>query len=123
MMLVIDTQYQENYGAHDWDGLGECPQRWKFKGGSEFKVTGIPRNVDVDRVLFMLGQEVQWSDNGSISTVWEPTLKAMTTSAGTRKARWSMMVPFSLQSPASVTSTFACWNWPRKPNTRNWPQT
>ena len=25
MMLVIDTQYMENYGAHDWDGEGECP--------------------------------------------------------------------------------------------------
>ncbi len=69
MMLVIDTQYMENYGAHDWDGKGECPQYWKAKGGSEFKVTGIPRNVDVDHVLFMLGQEVQWSDNGSTSTV------------------------------------------------------
>ncbi len=69
MMLVIDTQYMENYGAHDWDGKGECPQYWKAKGGSEYKVTGIPRNVDVNRVLFMLGQEVQWSDNGSTSTV------------------------------------------------------
>ena len=69
MMLVIRTQYMENYGAHDWDGKGECPQYWKAKGGSEFKVTGIPRNVDVDHVLFMLGQEVQWSDNGSTSTV------------------------------------------------------
>jgi hypothetical protein len=69
MMLVIDTQYMENYGAHDWDGKGECPQYWKAKGGSEFKVTGIPRNVDVDHVLFMLGQEVQWSDNGSTSNV------------------------------------------------------
>lgn len=69
MMLVIDTQYMENYGAHDWDGKGKCPQYWKAKGGSEFKVTGIPRNVDVDHVLFMLGQEVQWSDNGSTSTV------------------------------------------------------
>jgi hypothetical protein len=69
MILVITTQYQENYGAHDWDGVGECPQYWKMKGGSEFKVTGVPNNVDVDRVLFMLGQEVQWSDNGSISTV------------------------------------------------------
>ncbi len=69
MMLVIDTQYMENYGAHDWDGQGECPQYWKAKGGSEFKVTGIPANVDVDHVLFMLGQEVQWSDNGSTSTV------------------------------------------------------
>ncbi len=69
MMLVIDTQYMENYGAHDWDGKGECTQYWIAKGGSEFKVTGIPRNVDVDHVLFMLGQEVQWSDNGSTSTV------------------------------------------------------
>jgi len=69
MILVITTQYQENYGAHDWDGQGECPQYWKMKGGSEFKVTGVPNNVDVDRVLFMLGQDVQWTSNGSISTV------------------------------------------------------
>jgi hypothetical protein len=69
MILVIDTQYQENYGAHDWDGTGACPQYWKFKGGSEYKVTGVPMNADVDHILFMLGQEVQWSSNGSISTV------------------------------------------------------
>jgi hypothetical protein len=25
VMLVIRTQYHENYGAHDWDGTGECP--------------------------------------------------------------------------------------------------
>ena len=69
MILVIDTQYMENYGAHDWDGTGACPQYWKMKGGSEYKVTGVPNNVDVDRVLFMLGQEVQWSDDGSSSSV------------------------------------------------------
>jgi len=69
MMLVIDTQYMENYGAHDWDGVGECPQYWKAKGGSEYKVTGVPQNVDVDLVIRMLGQEVAWSDNGSSSTV------------------------------------------------------
>ena len=69
MMLVIDTQYMENYGAHDWDGVGACPQYWKAKGGSEYKVTGVPMNADVDRILFMLGQEVQWSSDGSSSTV------------------------------------------------------
>jgi len=26
----------ENYGAHDWDGEGECPQYWKFKGGEDY---------------------------------------------------------------------------------------
>ena len=34
--LHIQTQDQENYGAHDWDGEGECPQYWKFKGGEDF---------------------------------------------------------------------------------------
>jgi hypothetical protein len=37
MQLLITTQYQENYGAHDWDGTGACPQYWKFKGGQDYK--------------------------------------------------------------------------------------
>ena len=37
MQLLITTQYQENYGAHDWDGEGACPQYWKFKGGQDYK--------------------------------------------------------------------------------------
>ena len=37
MQLLITTQYQENYGAHDWDGEGACPQYWKFKGGMDYK--------------------------------------------------------------------------------------
>lgn len=45
-MLVISTQILENYGAHDWDGNGECPQRWKAKGGHDYKVL----NVDVNNI-------------------------------------------------------------------------
>lgn len=41
MMLVIDTQFLENYGAHDWSGRGECPQRWKPKGGDTYIVTDL----------------------------------------------------------------------------------
>ena len=44
--LLIITQVYENYGAHDWDGRGECPQYWKAKGGCDY----IVKNVDVDRV-------------------------------------------------------------------------
>lgn len=33
--VVAIYQYMENYGAHDWDGVGECPQYWKYKGGAE----------------------------------------------------------------------------------------
>jgi len=38
MKLVIQTQIRENYGAHDWDGEGECPQYWKCKGGNTYVV-------------------------------------------------------------------------------------
>ena len=44
--LLITTQVYENYGAHDWEGEGECPQRWKAKGGSDYVV----KNVNVNRV-------------------------------------------------------------------------
>jgi hypothetical protein len=39
--IVISTQFLENYGAHDWSGRGECPQRWKPKGGDTFIVTDL----------------------------------------------------------------------------------
>lgn len=41
MKLVIDTQHCENYGAHSWNGEGECPQRWKFKGGETYVVENL----------------------------------------------------------------------------------
>jgi hypothetical protein len=41
MKLVIQTQIQENYGAHDWNGEGECPQYWKFKGGNTYVVENL----------------------------------------------------------------------------------
>lgn len=57
MMLVIRTQFMENYGAHDWDGEGECPQYWKMKGGSEYKVTNVPLNIDYQEVISMANVE------------------------------------------------------------------
>jgi hypothetical protein len=38
MKLLITTQVYENYGAHSWDGKGECPQYWKAKGGSDYVI-------------------------------------------------------------------------------------
>jgi hypothetical protein len=35
--IIISTQVHENYGAHDWDGKGRCPQYWKAKGGHEYR--------------------------------------------------------------------------------------
>jgi hypothetical protein len=47
MKIVISTQIRENYGAHDWDGKGACPQYWKCKGGDVYVVP----NLSVAQVL------------------------------------------------------------------------
>ena len=47
MKIVIQTQVRENYGAHDWDGEGECPQFWKYKFGSTYVVP----NLSVEQTL------------------------------------------------------------------------
>jgi hypothetical protein len=48
--LVLETQTLENYGSHNWDGSGECPQGWKFKGGQsiilrEFVAEPLPYEI------------------------------------------------------------------------------
>lgn len=45
MQIHIITQICENYGAHDWDGDGQCPEHWKPKGGDEYIVTDVPQNA------------------------------------------------------------------------------
>jgi hypothetical protein len=52
--LVIHTQYRENYGAHDWDGTGECPQYWKFKGGNTYVVPNFKDFNNVNGVISKL---------------------------------------------------------------------
>ena len=68
-ILVIDVQYKENYGAHDWNGEGDCPQYWKFKGGSSYKVQ-FPFDVDyewakiyAERVIDSFQSEITWSND------------------------------------------------------------
>jgi hypothetical protein len=51
MQLLITTQIQENYGAHDWDGTGACPQYWKFKGGNDYKYALGPVLRNAETIL------------------------------------------------------------------------
>lgn len=51
--LYISTQYMENYGAHDWDGTGECPQAWKMKGGDDYFIENINPNRALDLVCWV----------------------------------------------------------------------
>lgn len=43
--IIFSTQFLENYGAHSWDGEGECPQYWKPKGGSTYIVACTPEQL------------------------------------------------------------------------------
>ena len=59
MIVVIDTQYMENYGAHDWDGTGQCPQYWKFKGGSAYKILNVPVGTELQTVVEAVTPEIE----------------------------------------------------------------
>ena len=63
MKLVIATQDQENYGAHDWDGEGACPQYWKFKGGREYMIEGVPTGVDLDEVVELVRGDIEQNND------------------------------------------------------------
>lgn len=63
MILVIDTQYMENYGSHDWDGQGECPQYWKMKGGSSYKVVNLPLVFDAEKVVSIIRSDIEKSND------------------------------------------------------------
>ena len=72
MKLHINTQYMENYGAHDWDGQGECPQRWKFKGGEDYfyQLGAVePSEEHLAELVEALRSRVEWSDDGSRSYI------------------------------------------------------
>lgn len=64
MLLVIQTQNEENYGAHDWDGTGSCPQYWKMKGGQEYKVVNVPLEGSIDAVVEMVRGDIEISNEG-----------------------------------------------------------
>jgi hypothetical protein len=51
VQIAITGDYMENYGAHDWDGQGECPQYWKCKFSSPLPFAS---NVAAKDVAMML---------------------------------------------------------------------
>lgn len=52
--IIVSTQITENYGAHAWDGKGQCPQYWKAKGGEEYR-----HPISLDLSEFQDGLKIQ----------------------------------------------------------------
>ena len=65
--LLITTQVYENYGAHDWDGVGECPQYWKAKGGSDYVVKRF--KGDPTTAVMALRGQIEQSNDGFRETI------------------------------------------------------
>jgi len=78
--IVLWTEIRENYGAHNWDGEGECPQYWKCKGGSEYhRVIGSAATVhemganELSSIAQHMGEIVEQDNEGfqEIPCGWE----------------------------------------------------
>ena len=72
--LLISTQVHENYGAHDWDGAGQCPQYWKAKGGNDYVVKQFKGGESAATEAIMgLRSQIECNNNGFQETIigWE----------------------------------------------------
>ena len=68
MNVLVMTQIRENYGAHDWDGTGECPQMWKCKCGEDYIIEGAPSVEDAEHfVEYRVCSESEYSSEEVIS--------------------------------------------------------
>jgi hypothetical protein len=62
--LLITTQVEENYGAHDWDGTGSCPQYWKFKGGHDYVVLNVDECDMIDCIVDRIRGQIEVDNQG-----------------------------------------------------------
>ena len=72
--LLITTQVYENYGAHTWDGVGECPQYWKAKGGNYYVVKQFKGGDQAATMAVMgLRSQIECDNEGFRETIigWE----------------------------------------------------
>ena len=74
--LLITTQVYENYGAHDWDGTGECPQYWKAKGGMDYVVKKFKKLNKVTETVMALRGQIEQSNEYFRETIIDFTVVA-----------------------------------------------
>lgn len=75
--LLISSQLYENYGAHDWDGTGACPQYWKAKGSSDYVVLNFTGgDAEATDAVVALSPRIECDDDFCRETVMGWTLVA-----------------------------------------------
>ena len=54
----------ENYAWNEDGSIGTGPDAyWKAKGGSEYKILGVPTNVDLDEVVTLVRGDIEKSND------------------------------------------------------------
>jgi hypothetical protein len=60
MMLVISTQVYENYAWNEDGSIGTGENAyWKAKGGSEYKILGVPFDSDIEEVVGLVRGQIE----------------------------------------------------------------
>ena len=67
--LHIQTQVYENYGAHDWDGTGQCPQYWKAKGGRDYMIPKIKNDTEATMAVMAMRSQIECDNEGFRETI------------------------------------------------------
>lgn len=66
MKIIINTQYRENYAAHDEDFVpGVSENYWKFKGGSTYVVPSFKDRNSFTQVMKTLDSLITYGNSGS----------------------------------------------------------
>lgn len=68
-MLVIRTQYRENYGTPE-------EPYWKFKGGQEYKVTNVPLNQEGYDAMIKYIDGIEYSNSMSEQYIIDWSIEA-----------------------------------------------
>ena len=70
MILVIETQCYENYAWNEDGSIGTGPNAyWKAKGGRSYKILGVPSDVDLDEVVSLVRDNIEYSNDYTQQTI------------------------------------------------------
>jgi hypothetical protein len=113
--IVISTQIHENYGAHDWDGKGECPQYWKAKGGEEYRhpvtleLNEVQDAVKLGLLVRELANSVSVSGNSFREEVrdWYLLPVGQLTDSEKEQVEWYDSVKYPVKAPAILQKAYA----------------
>jgi hypothetical protein len=100
--LLIQTQVFENYGAHAWNGEGDCPQYWKAKGGEDYVLPNFTDFTNTKGVVDALRSQVEADDH-----YWRETVVSWSVIGDEELTQWEkdqLEFEGKITSPTKVLS-------------------